>query len=126
MPHRKCVRATGIGLLGAALLAGCGGSTDDRPPSWSFIAPAIMEPSCATASCHSDIAQRAGVNLSTPNFGYASLVGRNYVVPLHPEMSSLMSLLRADGTRRMPPDFALPERDIMLIQTWIADGAAPQ
>ncbi len=29
----------------------------------------------------------------------------------------------ADGAPRMPPDFALPEADIELIEQWITNGA---
>ncbi len=56
----------GFGLLLAlvACLAGCGGA-DNRPAKWSYIAPAIIEPNCATVSCHSSVAQRAGVILDT-------------------------------------------------------------
>ena len=38
-------------------------------------------------------------------------------------MSEMVALLRAEGSRRMPPDFALPEVDIALIERWITDGA---
>ena len=37
--------------------------------------------------------------------------------------SEILYLLRAQGSQRMPPDQALPEADIRLIQTWIANGA---
>lgn len=85
-----------------------------------------MEPSCATASCHSDVARKAGVNLSTKDTGFNTLVKRNFTLPAvsgMPETSELMHLLRAQGARRMPPDFALPEEDIQLIANWISAGA---
>src|SRR4051812_34874884 len=76
-----------LGLVGA----GCGGDNDPRPTTWSYISTAILEPSCATANCHSAIATRAGVDLSTRAAGYISLVtgkkdadgntiGGNYVI----------------------------------------------
>ncbi len=37
--------------------------------------------------------------------------------------SEILYLLRGQGSQRMPPDQALPESDIHLIQSWIADGA---
>jgi hypothetical protein len=37
--------------------------------------------------------------------------------------SEILYLLRGQGSQRMPPDQALPEADVHLIQNWIADGA---
>lgn len=114
----------GIGAL--LSLAGCGGVTDDRPAKWSFISPAIIVPSCATASCHSAIAERGGVDLHDRVMGYKHLHDRNFATPAvvgMPETAPLVFLLRAQGTRRMPPDFPLPLEDIELIQKWIAAGA---
>jgi hypothetical protein len=110
-----------VGFLGSAL--GCGGETDDRPARWSVISPAIMQPSCATANCHSELANRAGVNLSDVDVGYSSLVDRHFVVPGDAPRSSVLHLMRANGARRMPPDFPLPAADILLVERWIADGA---
>ena len=117
-----------------ACLAGCGGA-DNRPAKWSYIAPAIIEPNCATVSCHSAIAQRAGVILEPAQTAYNTLTVRKFVVtctdPAAPPTcmdmavgtSEILYLLRGQGSQRMPPDQALPEADIHLIQTWIADGA---
>jgi hypothetical protein len=129
-----------LGLLGSA--SGCGGSEDARPKTWSFVSTAILEPSCATANCHSAIAVRAGVDLSTRAAGYASLIGddavpRFYVIsqrvgdsltpPLTAEQrlerSSVPKLMRAVGNLRMPPDLPLPEPDIVLFENWILAGA---
>jgi hypothetical protein len=122
---RSALKAFSLGAgLCCLAAAGCGsGGVDDRPARWSFIAPAIIEPSCATASCHSDVAQKAGVILSDKVLGYNSLVTRHFVIPSNVAQSELLYLLRAQGARRMPPDFVLPEEDILLIQKWIADGA---
>jgi hypothetical protein len=128
-----------LGLLGSA--SGCGGSEDARPRTWSFVSTAILEPSCATANCHSAIAVRAGVDLSTRAAGYASLVtgtnglGGNYVIARDHapagltddqrlERSSVPKLMRAIGNLRMPPDLPLPEPDIVLFENWIRAGAA--
>lgn len=132
----------GIGFLAA--LSGCGGTTDDRPAKWSYIYPAIIEPSCATASCHSDVARRAGVNFVDSNEAYYQLVSRHFVIPrmcpVPPAVSEMeysaclagaandsevIHLMRAQGARRMPPDFALPEADIQLIVKWIGANATP-
>jgi hypothetical protein len=118
-----------------ACFAGCGG-VDNRPARWSYIAPAIIEPNCATVSCHSSVAQRAGVILDTTQTAYKTLTSRHFVVvcPNNPDAgmtcqnvaaadSEILTLLRGQGSQRMPPDQALPEVDIQLIQTWIANGA---
>jgi len=111
--------------LAVAVLAGCGSGVDDRPATWSYISTAIIQPSCATASCHSEAAQRAGVILSDSNKAYTSLVGRNFVIPGNQNISEVMALMRAVGARRMPPDFPLPEADVELIGKWIDMGAKP-
>jgi hypothetical protein len=138
-------------VLGAAL-AGCGDGTDDRPPVWEYIAPAILKPNCATVSCHSRAAAAAGLDFSDPERGYKSLTSlwvwivdpngtreanckkvdgqtvcmRNFrplLVPFNPSQSRLVHMLRARGADRMPPDRPLPEPDIRLIERWILDGA---
>jgi hypothetical protein len=110
------------GLLSLGALAGCGG-LDNRPARWAYIGPAIIEPSCATASCHSAITQRAGVVLEPPQRAYHTLVDRHFVIAGDPAISEMVALMRAEGSRRMPPDFALPEVDIALVERWIMNGA---
>ena len=109
-----------------AVIAGCGQSADDRPATWSYISTTIVQPNCATANCHATITQRWNIDLSTMGRGYDSLVGQGYAIPGDPN-SPLLPVLRATGNtyRRMPPDFALPNADIDLIQRWILDGAKP-
>jgi|SRR5262252_1814599 len=109
-------------LLATPLVAGCGGA-DNRPARWSFIAPAIIEPSCATISCHSTVTGRAGVTLEPREVAWHTVTDRHFVIPFHPELSEMPALLRAEGSRRMPPDFPLPEVDIALIEQWITNGA---
>lgn len=131
-----CATRSSFGfLLLVASLAGCGAATDDRPAKWSYIAPAIIEPNCATVSCHSSVAQRAGVILEPAQTAYTTLTKRHFVAICAADAgatctsdtavatSEVLSLLRAQGSQRMPPDQALPESDIHLIQTWIANGA---
>ena len=129
-------RALGaLTLAGAAALAGCG--EDDRPASWSYIHAAIIAPSCATSSCHTQENELAGVQLHSADDAYSILVGRvcdpnsppgqevrNYVAPGQPERSHLMYLLIGEEAKRqMPPDRPLPEGDIALIERWILEGA---
>src|SRR5262245_43463457 len=100
-----------LAAAGAALI-GCGGELDDRPARWSFISSTITEQSCATVNCHSEIAQRAGVDLHDRASGYASLVPRNFVIQSdQTSSSSLLFLLRGQGSLRMPPDVPLPGAD---------------
>ncbi|HEV3031121.1 MAG TPA: hypothetical protein VG319_05725 [Polyangia bacterium] len=121
------------------LLSGCGSADDQRPAQWSYIYPAIIEPSCATASCHSDFTRRAGVNFGFSDEAYFQLTARHFVVMCPttgmppvvdptcsaraPGDSEVVHLMRAEGASRMPPDFALPDVDIRLIETWITMGA---
>jgi hypothetical protein len=120
------LRAVGVlAALAPLSLSGCGSDTDDRPAQFSYIYPAIIEPSCATASCHSNYTREAGVNFGLDSDeAYYQLIARHFVTPSDPADSELIYLLKAQGARRMPPDFALPEVDIDLISTWITAGAA--
>ena len=116
----------GLGALAAAAsaLAGCGSSSDVRPTQWSYIAPAIIEPTCATANCHSAFAARAGLDLSTRDTGYNMLLNRHFVIPGHSDTSEIIFLMTAIGAPRMPPDFPLPAADIELIARWIDEDNA--
>jgi hypothetical protein len=105
------------------LFAGCGGAADTRPAKWSFISASIIQPSCATANCHSKISQRSGVELDDIRVGFDQIVNRHFVIPMNADSSALPALLRAQGSRRMPPDFPLPDVDIALIEAWINAGA---
>ena len=110
-------------LVLAGLAVGCGEAGETRPAKWSYISAAIVQPSCATANCHSDLSQRSGVLLDDMRTGYQQLVGRHFVIPTKHAESALIGLLKGQGTRRMPPDFALPNADIDLIAAWITAGA---
>ena len=125
-------------LLGPVLLVACGGE-ETRPATWSYISPAIIQPNCATSSCHNAGAAVAGLDLSTADSGYADLMEqklapvegkplreeapRQMIVPGNPEQSRVVNMLRAIGAYRMPPDRPLAEADIRLIEEWILLGA---
>jgi len=138
--ERRHALARAIGALtlaGAALLwlGACG--EDDRPASWSYIHTAIIAPSCATSSCHTEDNAEAGVDLHSIESAYTILVGkacesnnppgqalRNFVSPGQPERSALMYLLIGEEVpRQMPPDRPLPDGDIDLVERWILEGA---
>ena len=120
---RRSLSVLGLLLATSACAAGCGSTMDDRPPRWSVISPTIVQPSCASVSCHSEIAQTAGVDLHDRAEGWDVLVGRLFVEPGNRNDSELMWLLRGEGNIRMPPDFVLPAADIELIGRWIDAGA---
>lgn len=124
-----------------AVAGGCGGE-DDRDPVWRYISPVIIQPNCATSSCHSKGTAVAGLDFSTADDGHVSLLtlevapssgavngdvlpprSRPLVQPGNPDQSRVVHLLRAAETRRMPPDRPLAEADIVLIERWILNGA---
>jgi hypothetical protein len=122
------LRRASLAAILVALAGGCGSAKDDRPARWSFISATIIEPSCATVNCHSSITHQGGVDLSARDIGYQTLVKNSggktfYVYAGLPQESSLITLLNAVGSTRMPPDNPLPEADIQLIENWISDGA---
>ena len=112
--------------------------TDPQPGV--YISPGIIQPNCATSSCHSRAAAVAGLDLSTAEDGYNSLfnqrlapnpliptrqmVTRRLVTAGSPTQSRVVNMLRAYGAARMPPDRPLAEADIALIEEWILAGAA--
>jgi hypothetical protein len=122
-------------LVLAMLSMACAGE-DDRPAVWSFIAPAIIQPNCATSRCHSKFTATQGLRFDDMDASYTYLVGadeagpcedpespHNFVVPCRPDDSKLMYMLRGEETVRMPPDQPLPDPDIDLIARWILAGA---
>jgi hypothetical protein len=112
----------------------CGGE-DTRPATWAYISPMLIQPSCATSSCHGPGAAVAGLDLSTLNRGHDGLtkqeiakrgkdpVARPLVIPFNPDQSRLVNMLRARGANRMPPDRPFAEADIALVEEWILRGA---
>jgi hypothetical protein len=144
---RASATALALALVG---VTACG--EDTRPPVWEYISPVILQPNCATVSCHSRASAVAGLDFSDPDRGYVSLtrlrvwivdpnaagaencktvegvvvcerVHRPLVTPFNPDQSRMVHMLRARGAARMPPDRPLPEGDIRLIEHWILNGA---
>jgi hypothetical protein len=114
-------------VVAAATMIGCGSSNDNRPAEWSYIYATIIQPSCATASCHSAIAARAGVVLEGRETAFQTLTGRHFVIQSPDknlaDQSELLFLLNPTAVRRMPPDFPMPPADVDLIRAWIEAGA---
>ena len=122
-------------LVLAAVTGACGSEEDLRDPVWGYISPVIIQPNCATSSCHSKAVAAAGLDLSNMDNGYKSLLQlklaprsgmeppRAMILPGNPDESRVMHMLRADGARRMPPDRPLAGADVDLIERWILAGA---
>lgn len=117
------VRAgAGIGFLCLFLLA-CD-PPEERPLEWSYIHPAIVAPGCATSSCHSELAETAGLALDDAGGALDELLARQYILPGDPQ-SPLLYLLEGNERPLMPPDAPLPRADVELIRAWIEVGAPP-
>ena len=138
--------AVALALAGAAC-----GKNDDRPAVWTYVSADLLQPNCATASCHSRGRAVAGLDFSDPDRGYASLIGlkvwvpdpdgtiggvcktvgdtvycerdRPLVLAFNPSQSRVVNMLRARAAPRMPPDRPMSEPDIALVESWILDGA---
>jgi hypothetical protein len=114
-----------IAIAGVLFAGACGDDpVTSRPARWSYISAAIIQPSCATASCHTKLSRTYGLELETREGGYVNLVGGRLVVPGRPDQSKLVYLLRGIEVTRMPPDAPLPDADVALIERWILEGAA--
>ncbi len=119
-------------LLPAALLwlAACDTQLD-RPATFGYVHSAILAPGCATASCHSSSQAIEDIDLADKAAAYRSLTGVNcgeddpslYVNPGDPDRSAILSIMRSTGGDRMPPDVAIPDEEIALVERWIAEGA---
>jgi hypothetical protein len=119
----RFLAAVGVFAALSVSVSGCGNEEDNRPATWSYIYPGILEPSCATASCHSDFSRRGGVNFGYADEAWFQLVCRHFAIPSNSAQSAVINLMNASGSNRMPPDFALPATDIAKISEWIMNGA---
>ena len=125
-------RRTASAMIPAAVLwlMGCD-SQLDRPASFGYVHSAILAPGCATASCHSSSQAIEDIDLGDQAAAYLSLTGVRcgeedpslYVNPGDPERSAILSIMRSTGGDRMPPDIALPDEELALVERWIAEGA---
>lgn len=88
----------------------------------------ILTKNCATDQCHDgskvpDL--RDSIAFENVSFAYRDLVIKGgYVNTTFPDKSELLeSIISGVGGLSMPPDGALPERDIELIRAWMLKGA---
>ena len=121
-----CVAILGTGCL----------DPEKEPTNWSYVYATVVQPNCTTSNCHSALAATAGLQFHTKEAAYTYLTGRvceseghpeepshNFVVPFEPDRSKLVYMLRGEETWRMPPDVALPDVEIDLVERWILEGA---
>ncbi len=113
-----------LAALATALVTGCAADTDERPAEFDYIVTTILRPGCATATCHSAMTNREGYDFSTVEAADATFERTGLAPPgAAPEGTKLIRVLTASGEERMPIDGPLPDADLALIRTWIADGA---
>jgi hypothetical protein len=107
-------------LVGAAALAACNQTDNNRPATLEYITEAILQPSCSQYTCHSSYRREKGYAFDTVETAKQAL--SILVIPTDPDASLLYSVLTRK-LKRMPYDSPLPDKDIALIKTWIEDGA---
>jgi hypothetical protein len=112
-------------------------ATQVAVPTLDEIQAAVFTPSCATAGCHSNGNQAAGLALGDADTSFAEMVGEfssqpgqsevMLVAPNDPDGSYLIRKLENAATisgSRMPLNAAaLPQSDIDQIRLWIENGA---
>ncbi len=134
-----CARAMNRLVIVVLLSAACD-SVDDRPATLQYITPAILEPSCAKAECHSSFKMEVGDDYSSVEAARNTMIENAQV--LFPDNTKFgdnspsflvtelttgnPSILDPTSTTkiRMPYDEPLPLEDIELIKRWIEDGAS--
>jgi hypothetical protein len=103
---------------------GCALDTDERPAEFSYIAQTILEPGCATATCHNAMTAREGFDFSSVAAARKTFEDGGFVTNLDaPRSNYIIRILTSSGESRMPIDSPLPDADIALIEAWIAAGA---
>ncbi|MBK9029721.1 MAG: hypothetical protein IPL61_00005 [Myxococcales bacterium] len=123
-------RVTGLGPAFLVVLAACVDASD-RPGTWAYLYPRRSPPRCATSTCHSDLAARAGVVLDDADGAYQALLAGTstsagpFVFPGDDLRSPLVLILTGTERARMPPEAPLAEGELELVRRWIRDGAAP-
>ena len=108
-------------LVGAAALAACNQTDNNRPATLEYITEAILQPSCSQYTCHSSYRREKTYAFDTVDAARQALT-RNLVNTEEPELSLLYVVLTRQ-IKRMPYDSPLPDKDIALILQWIQDGA---
>jgi len=98
----------------------CGQHTDDRPITLPYITEAILAPSCGNAECHSSFTQQDGYVFDTVSAARDSINNSGLVVCGEPESSFLVQVMTRTKDR-MPEDQPIANKDLELIEDWIAN-----
>jgi|GEM_PF-245404 len=124
--------------LGTLMLTSFAGCDAESPrdtaavPTLADIQPNIFKASCAFGPCHGGPNPKNGLDLSSVDGAWASLIdvpsrsgNKTRVIPGDPDASLLAQVLDGpvDGVRQMPPGFDLPQESKDAIRAWIAAGA---
>src|SRR3954466_16195435 len=80
---RRHLRTLQLALATSLCAGACGSGYDARPAQWEYISPVILQPNCATVSCHSRAAAVAGLDFSDPERGYVSLTRLRFEIVDH-------------------------------------------
>jgi Planctomycete cytochrome C len=105
------------------VLVSCTSNPDTRPETAAYITQAILVPYCGRGGCHSTNTAAARLVFDTLDGALAAMHDRAGVSPGRPDQSTLYTTLVTGARRPMPPDVPLPDADVELIRSWIADGA---
>ena len=102
------------------------GNGNSLPDSVSFalhVLP-IFKKECATENCHSGTKPASNLNLENDK-AYAQISNsyRGYLNTIQPTNSLLYNLLTTDGSKKMPPNKKVDQKQIDLIVKWMAQGA---
>src|SRR5262245_31412685 len=74
-------------------------------------------------SCHGDKMHKGGLRLTSRDAALRGADGGPVIVPGKPSESRLVRAIEYAGELKMPPTGKLPDRDIVRLQRWVADGA---
>ncbi len=106
------------------LVAACGTTPDDRPPTVEVVALSVLAPSCGQVQCHSTATYIQGYAFDTLDTAKDALRDIARVRTGGTSATTrIIEVLRATGGQRMPPDSPLAEQDIQLVEAWIDSGS---
>jgi len=121
-----------LSLLPCLLMAACPTPEPAYEPKLSVLQTEIFFPSCGSASCHGGSNPQSGLDMSTAQSSFDTMIevegveaAGTRVVPGDPEASLLYQLMfdDVDDARQMPIGYQLPAAELESIRIWIDEGA---